>query len=61
MPAAGAQIKAMSNVIVLLRCDLCGTPVSKKKVRRMQFLEVPLCDRCFLKVRKGPGPQGKRL
>lgn len=43
----------MSKVIVLLRCDLCGRPVTKKKVRRMQFLEVPLCDRCFMRVKRG--------
>lgn len=53
----------MNNVIVLLRCDLCGKPVRKKKVRRLQFIEVPLCDPCFLKVRRrpngrAPGPQG---
>lgn len=53
----------MNKVIVLLRCDLCGKPVRSEKVRRLQFIEVPLCDPCFVKVRRRqngrtPRPQG---
>ncbi len=43
----------MGRVIVLLRCDLCGRLVEKKKLRRVSAVELPLCDRCFLRVHRG--------